>query len=286
MQSVSWLYKPERLYYYACMFECKLICTDIDGTLLNREHQITERTKEALKRARRQGIIIALVSGRIGSSLRILQQEIGIQGPLGCFNGSLALDDDGNELEAHPIRLEQAFEVLDAVKHTDLESFVFTNESWYTKKRSAWYDIEVEASRTEGRVVPFGELASSFYPGERPFKVLCMHHDPSYVQAMQAKLQQNFGTSLNILNSSPKYIEILARGVDKGHAVRSLCNAYKIDAGSVMAVGDYYNDIGMFRASGYSVAMGNAPSDVKEHAIAVTKSNSEDGLALAIESIL
>jgi HAD superfamily hydrolase (TIGR01484 family) len=155
-------------------------------------------------------------------------------------------------LEAHPIRLEQALEVLDAVRHTELEAFVFTNESCYTKEKSPWYDIEVEASRTEGRIVPFSELESSFHPGERPFKVLCMHHDPAYVEETQTSLQATFGTSLNILNSSPKYIEIMARGVDKGHAVRSLCNAYSIDASSVMAVGDFYNDIGMFRASGYS----------------------------------
>ncbi|HCU29662.1 MAG TPA: Cof-type HAD-IIB family hydrolase [Sphaerochaeta sp.] len=268
------------------MFECKLICTDIDGTLLNGNHQITLRTKDALRRARRRGIIVALVSGRIASSLAVLQQEIGIQGPLGCFNGSLVLDEDGTELEAHPIRLEQALEVLDAVRHTELEAFVFTNESWYTKEKSHWYDIEIEASRTEGRIVPFSELESSFHPGERPFKVLCMHHDPAYVEETQTSLQATFGTSLNILNSSPKYIEIMARGVDKGHAVRSLCNAYSIDASSVMAVGDFYNDIGMFRASGYSVAMGNAPQAVKECAIALTKSNDEDGLALAIEAIL
>lgn len=280
------LYKLWSLYYYACMFECKLICTDIDGTLLDSRHQITERTKETLRRARRKGIIVALVSGRIASSLAILQQEIGIQGPLGCFNGSLALDEDGNELEAHPIRLEQALEVLEAVRHTELEAFVFTNESWYTKARSPWYDIEVEASRTEGRIVPFSELSCAFHPGERPFKVLCMHHDPAYVARVQPGLQQAFGSSLNILNSSPKYIEILARGVDKGHAVRSLCNAYSIDASTVMAVGDFYNDIGMFRASGYSVAMGNAPQAVKDHAIAVTRNNNEDGLALAIEAVL
>ncbi len=53
-----------------------------------------------------------------------------------------------------------------------------------------------------------------------------------------------------------------------------------------MAVGDYYNDIGMFRAAGYAVAMANAPEEVKSHAHACTASNSEDGLALAIEAVL
>ncbi|MGE4584981.1 MAG: Cof-type HAD-IIB family hydrolase [Sphaerochaeta sp.] len=268
------------------MFECKLICTDIDGTLLDPQHHITERTKEAVRKARRKGIIVALVSGRISHSLALLQQELGISGPLGCFNGSLVLDEDGTELEAHPIRADQTKLILDAVADTELETFVFTNESWYMQQTSQWYDIEVKASRTQGRIAELKALEEVLHPGERPFKLLCMHHDPLYVREMEARLQRDFGTQLNIFSSSPAYIEILARGVDKGHAVRSLCNAYQIDASKVMAVGDYYNDIGMFRSAGFAVAMGNAPDDVKQHAHSITKSNKEDGLALAIEAIL
>lgn len=274
------------MYYYACMFDYKLICTDIDGTLLNPQHQITERTKRALRKARKMGIHVALVSGRIGSSLRILQQEIGIDGPLGCFNGSLVLDEEDKELEAHPLPLAWSREVLSFVQDTNLETFLFTNESWYMEQKSRWYDVEVEASRTEGRIASLSTIEEVLAETERPFKLLCMHHEPEYVKTMEQALQERFGAHLNIFSSSPKYIEILARGVDKGHAVRSLCNAYQIDASQVMAVGDYYNDIGMFRAAGYSVAMANAPSDVAKHATAMTKSNSEDGLALAIEAIL
>jgi len=274
------------LYYYARMFDYKLICTDIDGTLLNPHHQVTERTKLALRKARKLGIHVALVSGRIGSSLRILQEEIGIDGPLGCFNGSLVLDEEGKELEAHPLPLQWSNAVLSFVQNTDLEISLFTNNHWYMNTRSKWYDVEVEASRTVGKIASLFDIEKVLDEGERVFKLLCMHHSPEYVRTMEQELQQRFGSHLNIFSSSPKYIEILARGVDKGHAVRSLCNAYKIDASQVMAVGDYYNDIGMFRAAGYSVAMANAPEEVAKHATAITKSNSEDGLALTIEAIL
>lgn len=268
------------------MFDCKLICTDVDGTLLDKNHQVSERTKQTLRRARQLGIIVALVSGRIGTSLELIQQEIGITGPLGCFNGSLVLDENGQELEAHPIRLQQALGVLEIVRHTELECFVFTNKWWYTRSHNEWYEFEAEASGTQGRVVDFNELHKAFGPGERPFKVLCMHKEPAYAGIWAEKLASHFGQSLNVFMSSPTYIEILARGVDKGHAVRSLCNAYQINAGQVMAVGDYFNDIGMFRSAGYAVAMGNAPDNVKKHAARITGTNVEDGLAQAIEAVL
>ncbi|MGE4452995.1 MAG: Cof-type HAD-IIB family hydrolase [Sphaerochaeta sp.] len=268
------------------MFECKLICTDIDGTLLDPNHRISERTKEAIVKAHRKGIIIALVSGRIASSLTIIQQELGISGPLGCFNGALVLDEDRKELEAHPIRCDQLSEVLLHLSKTEMEYFVFTNEHWYMNEKNAWYEVEVEASRTQGIIQDLGGLYDTFSGNERPFKILAMHEDSSYKEAQEAILQEQFGSSLNIFSSSPRYIEILARGVDKGHAVRSLCESYCVHPGNVMAVGDYFNDLGMFRSAGYAVAMGNAPDAVKNHAHALTSSNQEDGLALAIEAIL
>ena len=280
------LYNIWHLHYDALMFSCKLICTDIDGTLVTPAHAITQRTRDAIKKARRKGIIVALVSGRLSYSLRLIQEDLDIDGPLGCFNGSLVLDDEYNELEAHPIDLQKCTEILQFLSNTDLEHFVFTNESWYMRKKNAWYDVEVQTSHIEGRIHPLLQLSQILHVNERPFKVLAMHKDPQYIQTMTTAIKEQFGSRLNIFNSSPRYIEILARGVDKGHAVRSLCNAYAVDASEVMAVGDYYNDIGMFRSAGYAVAMDNAPDRVKEHAHSITKSNSEDGLALAIESIL
>ncbi|MDI9454771.1 MAG: HAD-IIB family hydrolase, partial [Spirochaetota bacterium] len=76
----------------------KLICTDIDGTLLRPDHTISPRTKRAIQEAHKRGIIVALVSGRIGKSLVKIQEELGITGPLGTLNGSLVLDEKGRSI--------------------------------------------------------------------------------------------------------------------------------------------------------------------------------------------
>ncbi|NCC64833.1 MAG: HAD family phosphatase [Spirochaetia bacterium] len=268
------------------MLEYKLICTDIDGTLLHPDGTITERTKKAIKEAYTKGIIVALVSGRLSHSLRLLQKELDITGPLGCFNGSLILDEAGTEIEAHPLDLQTYEKLLCFLFDNNVEHSVFTNERWFMREKNAWYDVEVQTSHIEGNVHALERLSKIMHPNERVFKVLVMDENPSTIQVLQEKLIKQFGQSLNIFNSSVRYIEILARGIDKGHAVRSLCKTYAIDASEVISIGDYYNDIGMFRASGYAVAMDNAPDLVKKHAHYITKSNREEGLALAIESII
>ncbi len=94
------------------------------------------------------------------------------------------------------------------------------------------------------------------------------------------------GSRFTILRSGPIYLEIFHRGVDKGDAVKALGSHYALPREAIMAVGDYYNDVAMLKAAGYSVAMGNAPDDIREMADVVTRPNTEDGLALAIEAVL
>jgi Cof subfamily protein (haloacid dehalogenase superfamily) len=268
------------------MFDCKLICTDIDGTLLDSEHRISEENKKAIQLAVKNNILVSLVSGRIAGSLAVLQRELGITGPLGCYSGSLVLD--GQEvLASHPITNDQARRVLASLANSDLQAIIFGKNQWYIDRSGKWHDKEAKVSLYEGTICDFSLLLDSWdQKGENPYKILCMGDDIELVRSMELKLLALFSKELNVFRSSPKYLEISAKGIDKGHAVHAICKKYGFSPSQVMAVGDYYNDIGMFREAGYSVAMGNAPSDIKSQADTVTLSNNENGLALAIQAIL
>lgn len=280
------LYNKTSLYYYTAMFDCKLICTDIDGTLLDTNHQISAETKRVITKAYQKGITIALVSGRKASSLELLQKELGIRGPLGCYSGALVVD-EGKILASHPITWEATQKVLDFVEGKGVESFIYTDRRWYIHKESPWMAFETSVSKTEGKVVPFDKLPEHCdNNGETPYKLLCMSEDIAVVLQVEKLLQQKFSSLFNIYRSGPRYLEISAKGVDKGHALETICEAYGYETSQAMAIGDYYNDLGMLKVAGYSVAMANAPDDVKIHAHVITASNREDGLAKAIEAIL
>ncbi|NLZ77851.1 MAG: HAD family phosphatase [Spirochaetales bacterium] len=264
----------------------KLICTDIDGTLIRPDHTISPRTKRAIQDAHSRGIIIALISGRIGKSLVKIQKELGITGPLGTLNGSLVLDEKGRPILEHPLHHEEIHQILDWVEHTDLNAFVYTNTDWYASKEGYWTEHELKVTGFKGIVRSFHENEGKLGADEQPFKVLCMHEDPEYLSRMEQRLVERMGPRFTILRSGPIYLEIFHRGVDKGDAVRALATHYSLPREAVMAVGDYYNDVAMLKAAGCSVAMGNAPDDIKAMVDTVTAPNTEDGLALAIEAVL
>jgi Cof subfamily protein (haloacid dehalogenase superfamily) len=268
------------------MFDCKLICTDIDGTLLNSEHRISKENKKAIQLAVKNNIIVALVSGRIGGSLAVLQRELGITGPLGCYSGSLVLD-GRDVLASHPISNAQGRKIIAALQGSGLQAIVFGKDDWFIDKSGKWQEKEARVSLYEGTVCDFTQLFDTWEKeGKSPYKILCMGEDPALIETMEKQLSTSFGNELNVFRSSPKYLEISAKGIDKGHAVHAICKKYGFSPSQVMAVGDFYNDLGMFREAGYSVAMGNAPPDIKAQADSVTLSNDENGLALAIEAIL
>ncbi|AEV28852.1 HAD-superfamily hydrolase, subfamily IIB [Sphaerochaeta pleomorpha str. Grapes] len=268
------------------MFDCKLICTDIDGTLLNSEHRISEENKKAIQLAVSKNILVSLVSGRIAGSLAVLQRELGITGPLGCYSGSLVLD--GEEiLASHPITNDQARRILASLASSGLQAIIFGKDQWFIDTRGKWHDKEANVSQYPGKVCNFASLLDTWdKEGKTPYKILCMSEDTTLVQEAELRLHPLFSCELNIFRSSPHYLEISAKGIDKGHAVHAICKKYGFSPSQVMAVGDFYNDLGMFREAGYSVAMGNAPSDIKSQADTVTLSNNEHGLAVAIQAIL
>ncbi|MBV9669581.1 MAG: HAD hydrolase family protein, partial [Acidobacteriales bacterium] len=80
--------------------------------------------------------------------------------------------------------------------------------------------------------------------------------------------------------------DVLPRGCTKGSAVASLCRLLDIDASEVLAIADNYNDIDMLDFAGHAYVVGNAHDDMKDRGWTVTRSNDEDGVAHAIESVL
>ncbi|MCH3907040.1 MAG: Cof-type HAD-IIB family hydrolase [Sphaerochaeta sp.] len=267
------------------MSAIKLVCMDVDGTLLGDDHiRIPDLNRVALQKAFQKGLHLALVSGRLSASLRPIQQNLGITGPLGCFGGALVVDERDQILDQHPITKAQAIRVIQRVRPTGMTIFLFGQNHWYKEKQDAFATVEEEVS-CEGTMIGDFEtfITNRTTP---PFKVLCMSSDHDQVLRIQAGLQEEFGNELSVCLSSPRYIEVSVKGIDKGNAVDVLLSHYHLERRECMAIGDYENDLGMFREAGLSVAMGNAPDDIKAKADCVTDTNQAGGLGKAILSIL
>jgi hypothetical protein len=87
---------------------------------------------------------------------------------------------------------------------------------------------------------------------------------------------------VSVTFTSPTSMDVLPKGVGKGNALKKLAGHFLIPLEQIAVIGDYLNDLEMFKVAGYSVAMGNAPDEVKRAANWVAPSNDEEGVSLAI----
>ena len=118
------------------------------------------------------------------------------------------------------------------------------------------------------------------------FPKVMMIDEPEKLDSALAMMPAEAFERFTIMKSAPFYLEILSKRVDKGTGVKMLADHLGIAQENVMALGDQGNDIAMVNYAGVGVAMGNAIPELKEIAQFVTHTNSEEGVAAAIEKFV
>jgi len=114
-------------------------------------------------------------------------------------------------------------------------------------------------------------------------KIVGPNDDYDLIARLVAKLGSALAGRANVARSQPYYCDVVPPGIDKGRLIVLLSERLGVPRQEILVLGDMENDLEMFGAAGFSVAMGNAAEAVKQAASAVTLSNDEDGFAVAIE---
>lgn len=267
----------------------KLICLDIDGTLLNTSREVTERTVRAIEAARKKGITVTIASGRIHQSVLTIADAAGISAPIISMNGSLIKDkESGRILRDIPIGLDKVKESFKVLKRLDIKPNLYDKKGMYISSRfdmyrdihgfiKSKYDLDyTEMSgfdEIERVILDKGDSLNKiiFFPGREKRVETMKEFDPI--------------SNISVVSSSRSNVEITNILADKGKAVLALGEILGIYPDEIMAVGDQFNDKSMLDAVKYSVAMGNAPDELKKDVYYITKDNDSDGCALAIEKI-
>ncbi|MCR1950681.1 Cof-type HAD-IIB family hydrolase [Clostridium sp. DSM 100503] len=270
----------------------KLICIDMDGTLLNSKHEISERNKEALRKANSLGVNIAITTGRLFCSARYYADLIGIDSPVIGSNGAYIKHkyDDIAILE-NPIPKDVAIEIYKIVKKHGL---TINFNSWDTLIR----EDEVPATHAY-------TIMNKYLPDDKKVKfivnsdviktinnfdgkilkgiVIEEAENKNNLWAAKDELKETFGDKLHVVSSGTDNFEVMFGTTSKGNAVAYLADTLNINPQEVMCIGDSENDISMLKFAGISVAMGNGLQIVKDIAGFVTDTNNNDGVAKAIE---
>lgn len=263
----------------------RLIALDVDGTLLDPAHLLTPRTRAAVWSAQRRGASVCLATGKLLASVRPLLTELALGGSHITCNGAALMDAaTGKVITAWPLSSAQIAEALAAIRDCAPQMDI----AWYTT--DAIYTDALPESPLDVTLGDYQEpalrhvarLAGDALPP--PLKFL-MTGDHASLLALRDGLLERIGATLTVTRTTSDFVEVMAQGVSKGHALGELIGRLGVPRESVVAFGDGENDISLLDAAGLGVAMGNAMPALLSHATRTTLSNAEDGVAVALEEL-
>lgn len=250
----------------------KLICTDIDGTLLDKDRLLSINTIRALKQLREQCHII-LASSRMPAAMRHLQEQLNIPDqPLICYNGAYVVD-QGQVLHSTVIPMD----VVELVSQeaNKIHVSIYQGEQWLISNDDQWSAREIHNTKA----TPNGLISKEHTQDwSGAHKIMCMG-DGQQIDKLVALLKNEADAGLHLYRSKDTYLEIAPRSVSKATALALLVNRLHVDWSQMIAFGDNYNDIEMLKAVGVGVAVANAKAEVRQIADQLTDSNIDDGVA-------
>ena len=283
----------------------KLIASDMDGTLLNHNHKIPKENVELINYAKNQGIEFVVATGRAYyEALPALNKE-NINCDVISFNGGIVYDKNGNIISITPMLPKDLYYTIEILKSFDISYQLYTKNTIYTKSietdinayidliRSNGYDPDVEHLRAEAQQkLDVGYITEveniELYLNEKenpPIKIIAISNDISKLENAAKLLSEN--TSISVTSSGANNIEIMHKNATKGEALKEIAKIYGINLENAVAIGDNLNDQAMLDIVGYSVAMKNGNTILKEQAKYVTeKTNSEGGVADTIFKLI
>ncbi|SCS21652.1 Cof-type HAD-IIB family hydrolase [Staphylococcus caeli] len=281
-----------------------LIATDMDGTLLNAAHEISEENIEAIKYAQSQGITVVIATGRAFYEANAPVNQTDLKLPYICLNGAEVRDESFNIMSTSNLNRELINRITTELKQEDIYYQVYTNLGIYTENPQRDLEIYIDIAERAGQKADVEKIKAGIQkridngtlkvvenydkiedtPGEIVMKILAFDSDLDKIDRVSEKLAQS--ESLAISSSSRGNIEITHSDAQKGIALETIAERLNIKMENVMAIGDNMNDISMLERVGYSVAMDNAAPEVKTVATYATASNENSGVGKAIMKLL
>lgn len=270
----------------------KLLCTDMDGTLLGKAHEISDRNLEAIKKANEKGLKIAVCTGRLYSSAFYYAEKLGVKTPIISANGAFIREKDRDEIIYKSLlgidRCKRIIEVCKKYKlvpHLHTPHHVFSGAERYSALNYKEFNKYLpEDKKIHIEIVhDWNEILEKY---EKEIVKAIIIEEENKENLLAAKKELIEMGDLEVVSSFSNNFEVMCKDVSKGRAVEILASYYGITNDEIICIGDNDNDISMIEIAGLGVAMGNGSEGAKKVANYVTDTNLNDGVAKVIEKFI
>lgn len=258
----------------------KAVVSDLDGTLLNGNHEFSSKTKEIIKKVKDSGRKIFIATGRHPVDALGLKKVLGLDSYVISSNGAMIHDEENRVVYEKTLDEEIEKIILSKKCSDNISRHIYTKEHWYTEKDWEEFKEYHQENKFCYIVKNFNEIID-----EKVIKIAFVGDDQEELIKLEKDLEKELGDRVSITLSSPNCLEFMAPNISKGGAVKSVMEKLGIPLAEVVAFGDGLNDYEMLSTVGKGLIMGNASERLKEKYPTgeIIEKNTEDGVAKYLE---
>ncbi len=264
----------------------KIIFSDMDGTLLNSEKKISDKTARAIFNLTKRGVYVTLSTGRGVAEIADYKDTLGFINYGILVSGGYVYDfADKKTITTHPLTEDLVLQLIDAADAEKAMKHILTvNESIMSRadiNHIEDFHMEIYKDMYERNTIDCTDFKK--FVRDNPGKIMKFNMYHRSPEARQRTLDKFKNAPITFSYAEETSLEASPKNISKASGLIELCELLKIDISETVAVGDAQNDTEILQTAGFSVAMGNATPEIKKIADFITLDNDSDGVAAAIE---
>ena len=267
----------------------KLIVTDLDGAILNSKNEISSSTKSLVKKLNAKGIRLTFASGRPFSAMGNFISELNIELPVISLDGCcICYPESGQVIYESFVPAKYVSNALSLADEYLLNVVLCQNKAiYYTDSNSVVKDLMYKFGARYKKISSYDEIK------EKTLEIVFASDYKDNLQSVKNKLSfpNTFGLNISFYKSQRNggiyYLEVRKKSVNKGKALIKLLRNISVDERNTAVIGDWYNDISLFKTRAFKVTLANGIPELKENAdLVITKTNDQEGVAEFLEMLL
>lgn len=241
------------------LMKYEAIVCDLDGTLLNEKHKLSDETKEVIGKVKATGRKIFIATGRHHLDALEIKKQLGLDSYLISSNGARIHDENNIEVYERNIDDETAKFILDTEVSSEVARHIYTDTKWYVEEDKSEYLEFHKESGFLHEVKDFEKIKN-----EKWIKIFFISKNQEELLRLERYFEKEIGKKISITLSGPECLELMAKDVTKGEAIKNIMSKLNIPLENTMAFGDGLNDYEMLSEVGKGLLMGNCAVRLRE----------------------
>lgn len=262
----------------------KCFSIDLDGTLLNSQHEISAENLQVLQDLQKKGHSIIINTGRAVEDVIKFDAVQTLQPPIISINGTIIYSKTREPLFEASLPIPTYKKLFPILHQLGLWIMVYTNQGGFPCRNPDIQDKRPEEIEPIFQDYNYEQILAK--ENVKIYKVMAVSRHDQLEKIDQAKNAIEGKLEVSMASSHPNNVEFTSIEANKGAALLRYQQLTNQPFDEIYAFGDGGNDVGQFKVATTSIAMGNAPASVQQEADIVTKTNDENGFAYAVRNLL